>query len=86
MNWLETAQLLYQIQEQRKDLIKREAELKEQLIALSGDKTHSEGAYIFLKDIRKGSVQYKDIPELKSVDLEQYRSSLVTSWSLKVIL
>ena len=35
------------------------------------------------KQTRKGNVQYKDIPELRGVDLEAYRGKNISFWSLK---
>lgn len=34
------------------------------------------------KVVRAGSVDYKKVPELKGVDLEQYRGAPITSWRL----
>jgi putative phage-type endonuclease len=65
------------------DLYKQEEErLREGLIELSG-KTNCRGAGITLsRVIRKGNVDYKAIPELKTVNLDAYRKQSIEMWRL----
>jgi putative phage-type endonuclease len=65
-----------------KSLEKEEEELRSQLVSLSGQ-YNTKGAGVSLCQIqRRGSVDYSKIPELKSIDLEVYRKSSITSWRL----
>lgn len=56
---------------------------KKQLIAIAdGRKSNISGVLVYSIE-RKGSVQYKNIPELKDVDLEQYRGKSTSTWGVK---
>lgn len=67
-------------------LLENECEnIKHQLIALSGG-YNARGAGISLCQVtRKGNVDYSKIPELKNVNLEQYRKHPINSWRLQAI-
>lgn len=80
--WLATATMLYDLQQKRKNIEQEEAELKERLKLLSDYKTKSEGNFVFVKEIRTGSVDYSKISILKSINLDQYRRPSVESWKL----
>lgn len=56
---------------------------KKQLIALAdGKKTNISGVLVYpIK--RKGTINYKEIPELKGVDLEKYRGDDSNSWGVR---
>jgi hypothetical protein len=65
-----------------KELQKQEEELRKELIFLSGE-SNSKGAGISLcQVVRKGSVDYSKIPELKEVDLDKYRKDSISSWRI----
>lgn len=56
---------------------------KSQLIELAdGKKTNISGVLVYPIE-RKGTINYKKIPELKDVDLEQYRGNSSTSWGVR---
>jgi hypothetical protein len=66
------------------DLIKAEIDSLKSLI--SKNAKHDKLAFedmIFYKSKRKGSVKYREIPELKEVDLEEFRGESVEVWTLK---
>lgn len=66
----------------KKQLEKEEEELRRQLIFLSGE-SNTKGTGISLCQIqRKGNVDYSKIPELKGVNLEQYRKESINSWRI----
>lgn len=70
------------VNESIKELEKREEDLRKQLIFLSGE-SNSKGGGISLCQInRKGNVDYSQIPELKGVDLDQYRKNSINSWRI----
>ncbi len=80
--WTETARKLLHARSQSAPLKtqlamleQEEEELKKMLIFMSGN-SNSKGAGIKLMRImRKGSIDYKSIPELQNVDLEKYRKA-----------
>lgn len=80
--WLMTAQLLYQIKEDRKRLEQQEKELFEQLKALSENKTKHEGEYVFVKEIRAGNIDYSAIDLLQKVNLDLFRKPSTEVWKL----
>lgn len=60
----------------------KEEEARQNLIHLSG-KSNVKGAGIELsKVVRKGSINYQEIPQLLGVNLEQYRKAPVETWRL----
>ena len=76
---VEYAQLLIE-QEQMEKRIK---ELRECLIASVPDDKAKVGPLVITKVERPGAVDYKAIPQLEGVDLEQYRKEKVISWRIK---
>jgi putative phage-type endonuclease len=62
------------------DLEKRERELKQSLICMSG-RSNAKGAGIRLsKIVRMGNVNYAAIPELENVNLNLYRKQPIETW------
>lgn len=57
--------------------------LKDQIVGLLDHEAVIMGDIKAQKVYRKGSVQYKDIPALKDMDLEQYRAEPTSYWVLK---
>jgi hypothetical protein len=80
--WIAVAEKLNKIQELKSYYTKIEQELKEELRSLSDNKSSEGGDFIFEVTFRAGTVEYARIPELKSVDLDQYRKDAVASWKL----
>lgn len=58
----------------------REKELLSQLVKLAGEKNASIHGRPLTQVVRAGNVQYAKIPELKGVDLEQYRGKASSYW------
>jgi hypothetical protein len=81
--WLSTARELYKIQEALRALSISEKKVKGSLILLSESKNAKGGGFIFSCTERKGLIRYKDIPELKTIDLEQFRGESVYSYKLE---
>lgn len=54
--------------------------LRKNLISLSDDQSSQGFGLKLTKYVKQGSIQYKDIPELKDVDLNQYRSKPTVCW------
>lgn len=83
--WEEAAKELYTIKEQRKYLQAVEIRLTSKLKSLSNDKNSRGNEFTFYAVTQKGLVDYSSIPELKNVDLEQYRKAERQAWYLKEI-
>lgn len=57
-------------------------EIKKRMIDHTGGKDYKNHGFSLVKVKRSGSIDYKNIPELKVIDLEQYRGSEVEYWKL----
>lgn len=55
---------------------------KKELQEMAGSVPSKGGGFIFKKSIRKGNVIYKNIPEIKGVDLEIFRGTPIEMWRL----
>lgn len=81
-DWLVAASQWMHISSQIKKLEEEEDRLRKKLIALS-ENANSKGAGIKLsKILRKGNVDYTAIPELKQINLDEYRKPSTESWRL----
>lgn len=66
------------------ELEERKEQIRKRLIAISGQ-SNSMGAGIKLSKInRKGSIDYKLIPELKTVNLEKYRKGMIETYRIGI--
>lgn len=81
--WELTAGEYLRIKEQLKLWEKKEADYREKLIALSEGKNCKGAGVILTQHIRKGSVDYSKVPELKGVDFEPYRKSPSSYWKIR---
>lgn len=65
-----------------KELEKEQEELRKQLILLSGD-SNTKGAGLSLCQVQRvGNVDYSKIPQLKGINLEQFRKGSSSSWRI----
>lgn len=80
--WIRIAQECRKIQEVRRSIEEKESLLIAQLKLVSKGMNSKGGGFIFTKTLRKGSIEYNRIPELKGIDLESYRKAQVESWKL----
>lgn len=80
--WVQAANSWLELQQKKSEILEQEEELRESLIRMSGN-SNTQGAGIKLsKIIRKGNVDYKEIPELKNVDLDKYRKEPLEMWRI----
>lgn len=78
--WQELSGSYLRVKKMLDEMEKEEKKLKEKLISLAG-RSNAKGAGIKLsKIVRKGSIDYSAIPELKLINTEQYRKAPVESW------
>lgn len=80
--WYKNALKVLEIKEKRKTLEKEEKEAESYLRTLSDGKNSFFNDLRFTTSVRKGNVDYKNIPELDGVDLEKYRKSSSSIWTL----
>ena len=83
--YLKEAQELNEIQEKLLYLTKIKEQKVELLKSICAGIPRNVNGYEFKAITRKGSVQFKLIPELKTIDLDQYRSGDITYWKLNHI-
>ena len=82
-SWETKAAKLYEIDKLRSYYTKLASSLKNELVELSGGQNCVGKEYVFHYSTREGSVNYKEIPELKFVNLELYRKDKVVMWKLE---
>jgi hypothetical protein len=82
--WLSTAKELYNVQNQRRDLEKKEKELSEFLKNLSDNQERTISGMRYSFTLRPGSVDYTIVPQLKGVNLDFYRKSPIKVWKLTI--
>lgn len=76
------AQEAYKAKEMKRKYEEQEKHYLDRLKDLTEYKSASFDNYVLAKETRAGSVNYKSIPELRGVDLEQYRGTPVVVWKL----
>jgi putative phage-type endonuclease len=80
--WNQTAKQWLDVNQQLKLIEKKEKELRDNLINMSGQ-SNAMGAGIKLsKIVRKGSIKYNEIPAIKNVNLEEFRSETTVSFRI----
>jgi putative phage-type endonuclease len=81
-DWLEYSTQWGILQAQKKFIEKQEKELKEAIVQSSNGRNCKGFGLTSLKIVRKGNVDYTAIPELKTIDLEQYRKAPSEYWKI----
>jgi len=74
-NWAEIKERILRLQEHEKLL-------RDRLIEMADENSTMGSGIKLTKGIRKGVVQYAEIPELKEVDLDKYRKESSVTWTL----
>lgn len=82
LEWRKTAEQWKDVTFQIKYLEKQEDSLRKSLIELSGGLNSKGGNISLRKEVRKGTVDYKSIPELEKVNLENYRNKPIECWKI----
>ena len=82
--WLSKAKELYNVTQERLMLEKKEKILSLELRDLSNHEEAQFGGLKFYIETRLGVIDYSGIPELRNVDLNQYRRAPVKVWKLKI--
>lgn len=80
--WDKKAQELFIAQEMKKHYEWQVERLREELKKLSSETSTVGNEYIFVKEYRKGPIDYQLISELERIDFESYRKGFVEVWKL----
>jgi len=82
--WYMQSERLLEIEELLNELEREKETIKKYLIKIS-DGISTRGCGVTLtRSFRKGNVEYAKIPELKDIDLEQYRKPATEVWTLRL--
>ena len=80
--WQTTTASWLEVQAQLEKLVERQEALRQALIDLSGGRNTMGAGIRVQRVVRSGSINYRMIPELRNVNLEQYRKKPVESWRI----
>lgn len=80
IEWMERANEVAEVRRELKDLKEREAFLISELILFAEGRNAFGGEVRLTHASRKGSVNYSSIPQLKEVDLDQFRGESKQYW------
>lgn len=83
--WLALASEWKLINSQQKEFESKEKEARNMLISMSAGKNTTGGGIRLAKLVRKGNIDYANIPQLKEIDLEKYRKANSEFWKLTEI-
>ena len=83
--WLDLEQQWQAVNHELKSLEEKEKELRSHLISLSGNRSSIGSNLKVMKYPRKGSVNYREVPELNGVNLDKYRKPSTMCWRFESI-
>lgn len=83
--WVQKAKEIYKIKQLRLHYEKLEKQLLCEFKVLNNGVNSIGRGYRFIISTRIGIIDYKSIPELKNVDLSQYRSKNIETCSLEYV-
>lgn len=82
--WIDTARELYNLQNQRKVIEKREKDLAELLKKLSDNMPKQVDGMKYSFSLRPGNIDYSLISEIQNINLDLYRKAAVQVWKLTI--
>ena len=80
--WLDLASRWKRTNTQLKALEEEEKRLRDGLISLCSNQSSIGGGVKVTRFLRKGSVDYAKIPQLKGLDIEKFRKKPVECWKI----
>ena len=80
--WISAAEEWIDVSKRIKFLETQQSRLRDNLIQMSGRQSSMGAGVKVAKVTSKGHIDYKAIPELKSLDLEIYRKKCIESWRI----
>lgn len=81
--WEVLAQKAYKINRERRELDKQYELLLKDILLLVGNNELVGQEYEVRKTTRLGSIDYKLVPELRSINLEPYRKEATVCWKIE---
>ncbi len=82
LEWAEVSKQWLEVHQKMQVLENEEKALREVLIQMAGVQNVTGGGVRLTRSLRKGNVQYGQIPELQNIDLEKYRKEPMEIWRL----
>lgn len=82
LEWKLVAEEWIQMHNSLKDIEKKEEELRTKLISISGDRNAVGGGIKMTKFPNKGRIDYDAIPQIKGLNLDQYRKPACQKWRI----
>ena len=82
-DWADKARMLDEINESIRVQQQLADEIKAELVSLCAGRNAIGGNYMLSSVTRKGSIDYGNIPELQSINLDQYRRPDTQYWQLR---
>ncbi len=83
-DWKRVAEMWLNSKELAKKYADNEEHLRQMLIDLAGSSNVKGAGVKVAKSVRKGSIDYKSISQLKEIDLESYRKKPVEYWRIGI--
>lgn len=83
--WMEASRKWLDAQKQLEVLENEEKSLRESLIRMADNQSCHGGGIKLTRSMRKGNVQYAQVPELQGIDLDKYRKSPADYWRLSAL-
>ncbi len=80
--WAYYSEQYIDIKSEIRKLERQQEKIKNKLIHLSGESNSKGGGISVSKITRKGNIEYSIVPELKEVNLEQYRKDDYFFWKI----
>lgn len=80
--WIEKARIAEDLKRQLSGLKKLSDDATREVVEMSENQNSCGGGFFLRKSVRPGAVNYKNIPELKGIDLETFRKDPVEMWRL----
>jgi hypothetical protein len=80
--WVETSQKWLEAKKRLEAIENEEKSLRESLIQMTENQSSIGGGIRLTRSMRKGSVQYSQIPELQGINLEKHRKEPSEIWRL----
>jgi len=81
--WFNLSEEYKRLDRQEKEASKRKNEIKDYLVQIANSENAKGNGIILEKTERKGIIDYKKIPELKTIDLEKFRRPGISFWQVK---
>lgn len=87
-DWIDKARAAYKIQQERKELERKEKIMLDELKALQEYQSAHGGGFVFVCTTKNGSIDYQAIvaERLPEVDVEAYRKPETQSWKMSLEL